>query len=219
MMPGFLFPMPIPTPDYPPEGGDAPADAAGSPDEATAPGKAFHIMCSRGLTYLLSTSLTTCLYISAHPHPATTFSNSCAPLTTHGRHVHTDVTIISGLIDHAIEPQSAGMAEERQAMHTKSINMCNAVVGGEQAPDQDGSGLGSDSQPPPGQDSLERDLGGDSWDQGSGNEGQQEQLLAPAKHLLCIVTLAAQTPSLPDAHNKMSTGSWLVRRKRLGWLW
>ena len=47
MMPGFLFPMPIPTPDYPPpEGGDAPAEAPGGPDEAPAPGAlSFLIGC------------------------------------------------------------------------------------------------------------------------------------------------------------------------------
>ena len=41
MMPVFLFPMPIPTPDYPPpEGGDAPVDAPSSPDEvSSAPGE------------------------------------------------------------------------------------------------------------------------------------------------------------------------------------
>ena len=41
MMPGFLFPMPIPTPDYPPpEAGDAPADGAGAPGEDSAAGEA-----------------------------------------------------------------------------------------------------------------------------------------------------------------------------------
>ena len=49
--------------------------------------------------------------------------------------------------------------------------MCDAVTGGDQVPDQEENSLGSDSQPPPGQDSLERDLGGDSWEQGSGSEG------------------------------------------------
>ena len=49
--------------------------------------------------------------------------------------------------------------------------MCDAVTGGDQVPDQEENSLGSDSQPPPGQDPLERDLGGDSWEQGSGNEG------------------------------------------------
>ena len=97
-----------------------------------------------------------------------------ASLTSHGRQNLTNVTIISGLINHGID-QLVGQ-QKRQAMHTKAVKMCSAVAGGEQAPDQDGSGLGSDSQPPPGQDPLERDLGGDSWDQGSGNEGQQQQL-------------------------------------------
>lgn len=50
MMPGFLFPMPIPTPDYPPpEAGDAPADGAGTPGEESAAGDA-----PQSLTMLLS---------------------------------------------------------------------------------------------------------------------------------------------------------------------
>ena len=42
MMPGFLFPMPIPVPESPPpEAGDIPTDTPGAPEEAsdTAPGE------------------------------------------------------------------------------------------------------------------------------------------------------------------------------------
>jgi len=83
--------------------------------------------------------------------------------------------------------------------------MCNAVVEGEQAPDQDGSGLGSDNLPPPGQDSLERDLGGDSWDQGSGNEGQNLQLLALATHA------SHCSHHLTDMSRSMTVGLGTVR--------
>lgn len=43
---------------------------------------------------------------------------------------------------------------------------CPGLTGGE-------TDLGSDSPPPGGSESLERDLGGDSWDQGSGSEGER----------------------------------------------
>jgi hypothetical protein len=44
-------------------------------------------------------------------------------------------------------------------------------VGGEQTTPQDDSGIGS----APGQEPLEKDLGGDAWpgEQGSGNEGER----------------------------------------------
>lgn len=53
-------------------------------------------------------------------------------------------------------------------------------VGGEQPTPQDDSGFGS----APGQEPLEKDLGGDAWpgEQGSGNEG--ERLLTPASRRL-----------------------------------
>ena len=46
-------------------------------------------------------------------------------------------------------------------------------AGVEQAPSGNDTGISSDSQSQGGQEPLEKDLGGDSWDQGGGNDGER----------------------------------------------